>query len=169
VETVLERLRENLVDYDLQIQSYRDLRTAALDIFERTFTITIALRLLATLVAFIGILSSLMSLQLENAREYGVLRANGMTRGQLWRYTLVQTGVMGTIAGVLALPIGVLLAWVLVYVINVRSFGWTMQFSILPSELLTAFMVALVASLLAGIYPAYKLAQIPPARAVRSE
>lgn len=169
IATVLERLRENLAGYDLQIQSYRDLRTGALDIFERTFTITIALRLLATLVAFIGILSALMSLQLENAREYGVLRANGMTRGQLWRYTLVQTGVMGTIAGVLALPIGVVLAWVLVFVINVRSFGWTMQFSILPSELITAFMVALVAALLAGIYPAYKLAQIPPARAVRSE
>jgi putative ABC transport system permease protein len=170
VQAVIDQLQtQTLVGADLDVQSNRDLREGVFEVFERTFTITIALRLLATLVAFIGILSALMSLQLEQMREYGVMRANGMTRRQLWGYTLIQTGLMGGLAGLLALPIGLALAWVLVYVINVRSFGWTMQFTILPNELLTAFLVALVAALLAGLYPAYSLAQISPARAVRSE
>uniref|UniRef100_UPI0035AE0046 FtsX-like permease family protein n=1 Tax=Promineifilum sp. TaxID=2664178 RepID=UPI0035AE0046 len=66
------------------VQSNEALRRGSLEIFDRTFAITSALRLLAVIVAFIGVLSALMSLQLERARELGTLRATGMTRQQLW-------------------------------------------------------------------------------------
>lgn len=161
--------RDTLRGYDLQVQSNRTLRAGVFEIFERTFTITAALQVLATLVAFIGILSALLSLQLEQTREYGVMRANGMTTGQLWRYTLLQTGLMGTTAGVLALPIGFVLSLVLIYVINVRSFGWTMQLSLPTTEFAGAFAVAVIAALLAGIYPALRLTRLLPAAALRSE
>ncbi len=46
--------------------------------------ITGVLRLLAMIVAFIGVLAALMALQLERRRELGVLRANGLTPGQVW-------------------------------------------------------------------------------------
>ena len=72
------------------INSNRGVRRNALEVFDRTFAITVALRLLATFVAFVGILSTLMSLQLERAREIGVLRATGMTRRQLWGLTLLR-------------------------------------------------------------------------------
>lgn len=170
LDTVIDRLRtETLVGYDLQVQSNRALKDGVFEIFERTFTITVALRLLATVVAFIGILSALMSLQLENTREYGVMRANGMTRWQLWRYTIIQTGLMGLVSGILALPIGLALAYVLIYVVNVRSFGWTMQMIVSPQELVTAFAVAVVAALLAGLYPAWRITQLTPSTALRSE
>lgn len=168
-DAVLNRMESALAGYDLTVQSNRDLRAGVFDVFERTFTITVALRMLATLVAFIGILSALMSLQLENTREYGVMRATGMTPGQLWRFTLVQTGLMGTAAGALALPLGLALAVVLIAVINVRSFGWSMQLAPSGNEFLTAFAVAVVAALLAGLYPAWRLARLAPARALRSE
>lgn len=170
VDEVVNRLRGGaLVGWEMQVQSNRALREGVFDVFERTFTITIALRLLATIVAFIGILSALLALQLENTRTYGVMRATGMTPPQLWQFTLVQTGLMGTVAGALALPLGILLAVVLVFVINVRSFGWTMQFSLPVDELLVAFAVALVAALLAGIYPAYRLSRMNTSEALRSE
>ncbi len=169
LETVLNDLRLALAEYDLTIQSNRSLRAGVFEIFERTFTITVALQLLATLVAFIGILSALLSLQLEQTREYGVMRANGMTTAQLWRYTLLQTGLMGTVAGALALPIGFVLALILIFVINVRSFGWTMQLSLPVNEFAAAFAVAVVAALLAGLYPAFRLTRLLPAAALRSE
>jgi putative ABC transport system permease protein len=170
LNAIIDTLKtQTLRGYDLQVQSNRTLREGVFEIFERTFTITVALRLLATLVAFIGILSALMSLQLEQTREYGVMRANGMTGRQLWRYTLLQTGLMGTTAGLLALPIGFVLALVLIYVINVRSFGWTMQFSLAPAEFGAAFAVAVGAALLAGIYPAQRLVRLLPSQALRSE
>ena len=170
LNTVIESIEDTvLAEYDVEVQSNRDLRNNVFEIFERTFTITIALQVLATLVAFIGILSALMSLQLEHTREYGTMRATGMTPSQLRRFTFIQTGLMGTVAGLLAIPIGLILAMVLIYVINVRSFGWTMQFEIIYGEIGQAFIVAIGAALLAGVYPAYQLAKMNVSRALRSE
>lgn len=169
LNTVMDRIREALQGYDMTVQANRELRTGVFEIFDNTFAITVALRMLATIVAFIGILSSLLSLQLENTRQYGVMRAVGMTPRQLWNFTLLQTGLMGLVAGVLAMPIGLALALVLLFVINVRSFGWTMQFYFIPSEFGQAFVVAVIAALLAGVYPAWRLMRLLTARALRSE
>jgi putative ABC transport system permease protein len=154
---------------DLIIQSNKSVRDGALEIFDRTFAITAALRLLAVVVAFIGVLSALMSLQLERTRELGVLRATGMTVRQVWALTLLETGLMGGLAGVLAWPTGFVLAWVLIYVINVRSFGWTLQMELDPVYFGQAFLVALGAALLAGIYPAYQMGRTVIATAIRQE
>ena len=154
---------------ELIITSNRGTRESALEVFDRTFAITVALQLLAALVAFIGILSTLMSLQLERIREIGVLRATGMTRRQLWRLSLLETGLIGTSAGVLAMPVGFVLAIILIYIINLRSFGWTLEMQLDPREFVQAFLVALGAALAAGIYPAWRMGRIAPAEAVRAE
>jgi len=154
---------------ELLVRSNRGTRQNALEVFDRTFAITVALQLLATLVAFIGILSTLMSLQLERSREIGVLRATGMTRQQLWRLSLLETGLIGSTAGLIAMPMGLVLAAILIYIINLRSFGWTLQMQLRPDHFLQAFLVALVAALLAGLYPAWRMGQMQPATAVRSE
>lgn len=154
---------------DLVITSNRGTRQGALEVFDRTFAITVALQLLATLVAFIGILSTLMSLQLERIREIGVLRATGMTRRQLWRLSLLETGLIGAAAGLLALPTGYVLSLILIYIINLRSFGWSLEMSLDPVEFAQAFLVALGAALVAGLYPAWRMGRIPPADAVRAE
>ena len=169
VDAVIAGLRASFADYDLLVQDNAGLRAGALEVFDRTFAITIALRLLTTLVAFIGILAALMALQLEHAREYGVMRATGMTAGQLARFAMIQTGLMGLAAGLLALPIGLLTSLILTHVINQRSFGWTMDFAPQPSQLLEALAVALAAALLAGLYPALLLGRLKPAEALRRE
>lgn len=153
----------------LSAQSNRSLRQGSLEIFDRTFAITQALRLLAIVVAFIGVLSTLMSLQLERTRELGILRATGMTPRQLGQMTLLETGLMGALAGVFAMPLGYILAWILIYVINVRSFGWTLNMVLQPAYFWQALLVAIVAALLAGIYPALRLGRMNIAIAVRQE
>lgn len=170
LQQVMQTLEtEILAGTGLQAQSNRTLRENVLTIFDRTFSITVALRLLATIVAFIGILSALMSLQLEHTRQYGIMRANGMTPGQLRTFTLVQTGLMGATAGLLAFPVGVALALILIYVINVRSFGWTMDLMLTPWPFVQAFVVAMVAALAAGLYPAWRLSRLNAVWALRSE
>ncbi len=154
---------------ELIVRSNRELLTGVLVIFDRTFMITTALNLLATVVAFIGILAALMALQLERRRELGTMRANGLTRWQLFRLTLLETGLMGIAAGLLAIPVGTVLAWVLINIINVRSFGWTIALQLKPEFYTQAFMVALFAALLAGIYPAIQMGWVQPSQALRSE
>jgi len=153
----------------INIRSNRALRESSLEIFDRTFAITTVLQLLATIVAFVGILSALMALQLERTRELGMLRANGLTPGQLWGVVLSQTGLMGVTAGLLAIPVGVTLAAVLVFVINKRSFGWTLLFRLDGGLFAQALLVAVVAALLAGIYPAWRMSRTAPAVALREE
>lgn len=154
---------------DLLIRSNRSLRQGSLEIFDRTFAITAALRLLAIIVAFIGVLSALLSLQLERTRELGVLRATGMTIRQLWGLTLLETALIGGTAGLLALPVGYVLAWILIYVINIRSFGWTLQMQLDPANFLQAFAVAVLAAVLAGIYPSFRLGKMTVSTAIREE
>lgn len=154
---------------ELLVRSNRAMRENALEVFDRTFAITVALQLLATIVAFIGILSTLMSLQLERSREIGVLRSAGMTRRQLWRLSMLETGLLGAVAGVIAMPMGILLAIILIYIINLRSFGWTLAMQLTPVDFAQAFLVALTAALLAGIYPAWRMGRMQPATALRSE
>lgn len=170
LQPVLETLEtQTLAGTGLQAQSNRALRSSVLTIFDRTFSITVALRLLATIVAFIGILSALMALQLENTRQHGIMRANGMTPRQLRAFTLIQTGLMGMTAGLLALPVGLVLAIILIYVINVRSFGWTMDLTLTPRPFIQAFAVALIAALAAGLYPAWRSSRSSAIQALRSE
>lgn len=151
------------------IQSNRALREAALVIFDRTFAITATLRLIAVVVAFIGILSALMALQLERTRELGTLRATGMTLRQLWRLTLLESGLMGAAAGLLAIPVGLILAAILIYVINLRSFGWTIFFTPVPEIYAQALLLSILAALLAAIYPMLRLSRLQVVEAIREE
>ena len=147
----------------------RLLREGSLTVFDRTFRITQVLRILAGIVAFLGILSALLALQLERIRESGLLRALGYTPGQVARHTLVQTTALGITAGLLAIPLGLVLAYLLVFVINQRSFGWSMGFTVLPADLLGGIALATVAALLAGLYPARRLSATNIAESLRYE
>ena len=153
----------------LVVRSNRALREASLEIFDRTFAITGVLRTLSVAVAFVGMLAALMALQLERTREVGVLRALGLTPRQVWGLVTAQTGIIGLIAGLLAVPSGLLLAAVLVFVINRRSFGWTMSIDPSPAILLQGVGLSLLAALLAGLYPAWRMATAPPAETLRDE
>ncbi len=154
---------------DLFIQSNRTLRARSLEVFDRTFLVTSVLRLLAVVVAFVGIMSALMALQMERSRELAILRANGMTPGQVWWYVTMQTGLMGLFAGALSVPLGLGLAWLLVFVINKRSFGWTLQFDPSAGALIGAIALSVAAALLAGLYPAWRMSRTNPSFSLRDE
>jgi putative ABC transport system permease protein len=167
---VTRALQDQLVgQQQLLIRPNQDLRQDVMEVFDRTFAITVALRLLATVVAFIGVLNALLLLQLEKQREVGILRALGLTGRQLWKLVMVETGLMGLAAGLLAVPTGYTLALILIFIINRRSFGWTLQLSIGPEPFIQALAVALFAALLAGIYPALKMSRMQTSEVIRNE
>jgi putative ABC transport system permease protein len=145
------------------------LRNASLVVFDRTFEVTSVLRLLAFVVAFVGVLSALMALELERARELGVMRAWGLEPAELRRLVVTQTGLMGLVSGVLAVPMGLVLSAVMIFVINQRAFGWTLDMQVDAGVLAQALALALVAALLAGAYPALRMSRISPAAAMRGE
>lgn len=169
-ERAIRSLREALgPERPLVLRSNRALKRLSLEIFDRTFLITGVLRLLAGLVAAIGVLAALTAQQLERAREIAVLRATGLTPGQVWQLVTTQTGLMGLAAGLMSLPVGLVLSIIMVTVINRRSFGWTIGLEVSPAVLLEALLLALGTALAAGLYPAYRMARTRPALALREE
>lgn len=141
----------------------------SLRIFDRTFAITEVLRWLAGLVAFVGVISALMALQLDRLREFAVLRAVGLSRGGLAGVITGQSGLLGLIAGLWAVPLGVALAALLVFVINRRAFGWTMGFELQAGPVFEGVLLAVIAALLATGYPAWRATRLRIAAALKGE
>ncbi len=164
----IRSLAKNL-DETIQVRSNRAIREQSLEIFDRTFTVTRVLRLLALGVAFIGILSALLALQIERSRDYAILRASGVTPRELSMLILTQTGLVGAAACLFAIPLGILMADLLIEVVNLRSFGWTIHTRLSVLSVLGSASLALVAALLAGVYPAWRVAGAEPAAALREE
>lgn len=168
VDTLVADMKQELNKIQfVNIRSNQGLRTDTLEVFDRTFIITRALQLITTGVAFVGVLSAMLALQLEKQRQMGILKAIGLSVQQLWGLTLLETGLIGAVAGILALPTGYLIAQILLQLINKRSFGWTLQMHLEPSPFIQALLIAMAAALLAGIYPAYRASRRSAAAAIR--
>ncbi len=154
-EDVLERVRSIVADLPVAgLRSTRFIEELSLRVFDRTFRITEVLRLLAAIVAFLGVLSSAVAIQLERARQTAILRSLGFSPAGLVALILAQTGLLGLAAGLVALPLGTVLSALLVFVINRRSFGWSMDFEVGAGPLAAGLALAVGAALLAGVYPA---------------
>ena len=156
-------------DADVEIRSNAELKAAALEVFERSFAITSVVHALSIAVAFIGVLSALMAIQMERSTEFGTLRAIGFTPKQVWLLFTSQTGLMGLAAGLLALPLGLIQGAVLIFVVNRRSFGWSMDMEIYPLVLLQAVAIAVAAALLASVYPSFRMSRSSPAEVLNEE
>lgn len=167
----LRQALPNIVGSEVPVEviaNYRILEES-LRVFDRTFTITEVLQWLAGIIAFLGVFSALMAVQLERTRELGILKAIGVTPRQIHGIVLGETALMGGVSGLLAVPTGMLMGTLLIEVINHRSFGWTMALELEPQVMLTGFLIALVAALIAGIYPAVRMGQAKPAEVLRQE
>ncbi len=153
----------------LLIRSNRELREQILDIFDQTFEITEILRWLTVLVAITGMIFSLVALQLERSSLNAKLKAVGFSRVQLTLQILLETSITGFLAGLIAIPVGLMLCLCLIEVINVRSFGWTMMTDIDPVLILASVGISTLSATAAGFYPAMRMWRTPITTGLRDE
>ena len=138
----------------LSINENAGLRAQAMRVFDQTFRITYALEIITLLVAILGVGNTLLAVVLERAPEFAVLRFLGATRLQIRRLLLAEAGVVATLALAIGWGMGLVLAVILARVINVQSFGWSIQFHFPWTFLAAASAAVWVATLLAGWLPA---------------
>jgi putative ABC transport system permease protein len=153
----------------LLIRSNAEVRALSMSIFERTFTITRVLYWLTAGVAALSLVSALVAWELERARELALLRSLGLTPRGVALLIEAQTGFIGVVALLTALPAGVLTALMLIDVVNRRAFGWQIDLHVDVQAFGTAAAVALAAALVAGLYPSWRSARAPLAQAIREE
>ncbi len=167
VQEIKSRVGQN--NQQLLVRSNQSLRDDVMVVFDRTFAITNALRFIATMVSFIGILSATLIILLDRKREFGMLKAIGFRQKELNQLVLTETGLMGFFAGIFAIPTGIVISLILVYVINLRSFGWTIQFYLDFWSISQGVIIAMVAAFIAAIYPLYRLNKLKPIQVIRDE
>ena len=154
-----EAVREELLaavgpDHRLFINTNAMLRAEVLRIFDATFAITYALQAIAIFVAIVGVAATLLTLTLERRRELALLRLVGANRGQIRRMVVIEAALLGMLSQGIGLPVGVVLSLILIYVVNVQSFGWTIQFHLPLGFLAQSTVLIAVTTALAGLYPA---------------
>ncbi|MGQ9923270.1 MAG: ABC transporter permease [Armatimonadota bacterium] len=163
------RLQRQFSGFDLTITLNGELKERALGIFDRTFAITNALKIVAVAIAVMGVLTTLAALIIQRQREIGVLRAVGASRAQVARMALIESGLIGLFGSIIGALCGPVLALVLIRVINRLFFGWTIIPTVEPVWFLEAAGWVIGASLIAGIGPARFASRLSPAEAVRQE
>jgi putative ABC transport system permease protein len=142
-------------------------KTESLRIFNRTFAVTTALNGFTLGVAGVALLTSLLTLSNSRLPQLAPLWAMGITRRRLAGIELMKTMSVAFITALLALPLGLLVAWCLIAVVNVKAFGWRLPFYVFPLQLLQLLGVAMLASLLAALLPILKLLRMQPAKLVK--
>lgn len=139
------------------------IKAYSLAIFDRTFTVTNALNILTLAVAGFAILMSLLTLTSMRVPQLAPVWAMGLTRGALGRLELVRTVMLAILTGLLALPLGLALAWVLLAVVNVAAFGWRLPMYVFPWDYAALGGFAVLAAMGAALWPAVRLARTLPA------
>jgi len=136
-------------------------------IFNRTFAVTAALNAFTLGVAGVALLTSLLTLGNSRLPQLAPLWAIGITRRQLAAIELLKTMSVALITTLLALPLGLGVAWCLIAVVNVKAFGWRLPFHVFPVHLLQLLGVAMAAALCAALIPVLKLARMQPASLIK--
>ena len=155
--------------YGLEITLGRDLRQAILKIFDETFAITTVLLLIALVVATLGITSTLTVLVLDRTRQFHTILACGGTKGQIRVMIFWEALIMVFTGECLGLACGFFLSYLLVFVINRQSFGWTFIYSVDWLPLLVSSPLILATALLAALPASQLVFRLSPAMVLREQ
>ena len=169
LNSIRKEILKTLKDHRLIIRSNSELKQQVLEVFDKTFAITYSLEIIAILVALLGLFNTLVSLILERKREIGILRFIGAFKGQVKRMVLIEAGILGLIGSVMGFVAGVIVSYILIFVINKQSFGWTIQVHFPYLFILVMVTMFWGVSILSGLYPARLAANLNPKEAVRVE
>ena len=164
---LIAALRARFALDDRQLADQATVKAESLRIFNRTFAVTAALNTFTLGVAGVALLTSLLTLGNARLPQLAPLWAIGLTRRQLAWIELLKTMTLALLTAVLALPLGLAVAWCLIAVVNVKAFGWRLPFEVFPTQLATLLGVAMLAALGATLLPVLRLARTQAATLIR--
>lgn len=167
VATLKAALQQRYTLDATRLVDQRTLRRWSVEVFERTFAATAALNSLTLGVAGVALLISLLTLGQSRLGQLAPLWALGVRRQHLAWLSLGQTLLLASLTVLLAIPLGLLLAWCLVAVVNVQAFGWRLPLQVFPGQLLQLALLGLFTALLAAAGPLWQLARRQPAELLR--
>lgn len=153
----------------LEILSSTELRERSLAIFDRVFGITYALEAVAVLVGLAGISVAASSSALARRAQFGMLRHIGMLRRQVLALLACEGIVLSALGVAFGLALGALLSLVLIYIINRRSFHWSIDLSFPWVQLLLLSGALIAAAAVTALWSGRAVLGEDAVRAVRED
>jgi len=152
---------------DNRVVEQARLKRWSTEVFNRTFAATAALNSLTLGVAGVALFINLLTLGQSRLGQLSPLWALGVRRTHLVWLSLGQSLMLSSLTVLLAIPLGLLLAWCLVAVVNVQAFGWRLPLYVFPAQLLQLAVMGMLTSLLASAWPLWQLARRQPRELLR--
>jgi len=170
LDLAVARLRNDIInrmgEY-VDMYSGKALRSAVLRIFDETFAVTTVLLLIALVIAALGIATTLTVLVLERSRQLNTLFAIGASYKQIRTMIFWEASLMVVIGEFCGIVCGFILSYLLVFVVNKQSFGWTFIYGV-NWPALGASVPLIILTALAAALPAVKMVfHKPPATILR--
>jgi putative ABC transport system permease protein len=166
---IIDEVKRRALTRGLPFATREEFHKRVLDIFDSTFAVTRSMRVLAVIVAFFGMAGALMTLFVERRKEFGIYRALGFTTGDVARMTIAESLGMGLISFFMSILVGTAFAFILIKVINLQSFHWTVFYQFTLQPYLVTALTALAASLAAAVYPVWSVFRRYPVMQIREE
>ena len=167
IPALISALQEKFALDNRNVADQATMKAESKRIFSRTFAVTAALNAFTLGVAGVALLTSLLTLANSRLPQLAPLWAIGITRRRLAGIELLKTMSVALITTIFALPLGLLVAWCLLAVVNVKAFGWRLPFHVFPMQLLWLTGVAMAAAVAASALPVIRLARMQPASLIR--
>ncbi|WP_092122473.1 ABC transporter permease [Bradyrhizobium erythrophlei] len=167
IAPLIAALQEKFGLDDRNVADQATMKRESKRVFNRTFSVTAALNAFTLGVAGIALLTSLLTLANSRLPQLAPLWAIGLTRRRLAALELLKTMAVALITALFALPLGLLVAWCLLAIVNVKAFGWRLPFHVFPLQLIELLAVALAAAFCAAALPVARLARMQPASLIR--
>jgi putative ABC transport system permease protein len=116
------------------------------------------------LICMLNTIGLLVAKFIRKSGEIGVRRALGASRRDVFVQCLVEAGVIGVVGGLGGLP----LAWLGLWIVRQQPVTYAASAHLQGSTLLMALTLALLATLFAGMWPAWRAARIAPGLQVKT-
>ncbi len=132
-----------------------------------------ALQLIISVLVLLSVTSSVNMSIFERVGEFGTLQSLGTRKRDVFRLVLTENVLLGSIGAGFGLLFGVLLAYLLSSMgipmppLPNSDVGYAVVIRIVPSTLVTASLIGMIATILAAVLPAMRVIRIPVADALR--
>jgi putative ABC transport system permease protein len=139
----------------------------AMRVFDRTFVIADTLGNITLLIAVCGIFFATLAGELSRQKHIALLRCLGVSGKELVGLGALQLFVFGLISMLIAMPLGLGLAKLVIDVEIRHSFGWTMELIVSPITYVKTAILSMLALIVAGALPIIRLLRKSPMKSLR--
>jgi putative ABC transport system permease protein len=161
----LEKVRQEIDTrfgraHNLTVISNAEIKEQMISTVDQSFSYTRAIEVAALLVGLLGLLNTLLISVMERMRELGMLRAVGMSRGQLASMILQEALIQGGLGACAAVVLGGGIAYLWITHSLAHVLGWLIEFHFPWASAVGTVLVGTAVSVIAGYWPARRASHL---------